>query len=227
MKITTWAEEDRPREKLLLKGRHVLSNAELIAILLGSGNREESAVELAKKILMSVDNDLSQLAKLNVKQLRKFKGIGNAKAISICAAIELGRRRKDSHDASLQQKQISSSEAAFLIMESHFLDLNHEQFWILLLNRSNKIIDKKCISTGGVSGTVVDAKLIFKYALENLASGIIMFHNHPSGNLKPSQQDISLTKKLVEASKNLDINILDHLIISQHKYFSFKDDGVI
>ncbi|MDJ1466259.1 DNA repair protein RadC [Cytophagaceae bacterium DM2B3-1] len=224
-KILSWAEEDRPREKLLLKGKAALSDAELIGILLGSGTVSLSAVDLAKQILSSVDNNLTSLAKLSIKDLEKFKGIGEAKAITIVAALELGRRRKDSE---LPQRQvITSSKDVFTIMHSHLLDLLHEEFWVVLLNRSNVVMKKVQISVGGVSGTVADPKLIFKTALENLASSIILVHNHPSGNLKPSQADKDLTHKLKEAGKYLEIPVLDHVIITEKSYFSFADEGIL
>lgn len=224
-KILSWAEEDRPREKLLLKGKAALSDAELIGILLGSGTVSLSAVDLAKQILGSVDNNLTSLAKLSVKDLEKFKGIGEAKAITIVAALELGRRRKESE---LPQRQVvTSSKDIFTIMHPHLLDLLHEEFWIVLLNRSNVVMKKVQISVGGVAGTVADPKLIFKTALENLASSIILVHNHPSGNLKPSQADKDLTHKLKEAGKYLEIPILDHLIITERSYFSFADEGIL
>ncbi|MDJ1478930.1 DNA repair protein RadC [Cytophagaceae bacterium YF14B1] len=224
-KILSWAEEDRPREKVLLKGKAALSDAELIGILLGSGTVSLSAVDLAKQILGSVDNNLTSLAKLSVKDLEKFKGIGEAKAITIVAALELGRRRKESE---LPQRQvITSSKDVFTIMHSHLLDLLHEEFWVVLLNRSNIVMKKVQISVGGVSGTVADPKLIFKTALENLASSIILVHNHPSGNLKPSQADKDLTHKLKEAGKYLEIPVLDHVIITEKSYFSFADEGIL
>ncbi len=223
--IRSWAEEDRPREKLLLKGRKYLSNAELIAIIIGSGSRNESAVELSKKILASVNNDLFALGKLSIKDLQKFKGIGEAKAISIMACLELGSRRKNTEV--VEKPKISSSKEAYQELKDLFYELDHEQFWILLLSRANRIIIKKQISAGGVSGTVVDSKIIFKTALEHLASGIILFHNHPSGNLKPSRADIEITKKLMAAGKHLDINVLDHIIISDSGYVSLVDEGFV
>jgi len=223
--IRSWAEEDRPREKLLLKGRKSLTNAELIAIIIGSGSRNESAVELSKKILGSVNNDLFTLGKLSIKDLQKFKGIGEAKAISIMACLELGTRRKNAEI--IDKPKITTSKEAYLHLKDLFYELDHEQFWILLLSRANKIIIKKQISAGGVSGTVVDSKIIFKTALEHLASGIILFHNHPSGNLKPSKADIDITKKLIAAGKLLDINVLDHLIIADTGYVSLVDGGFV
>lgn len=223
-KILSWAEEDRPREKLLLKGKAALSDAELIAILIGSGTRELSAVDLSKLILQSVNNNLNELAKLSINDLMKFKGIGDAKAISIAAALELGRRRKESE--TLKKPKVGSSADAYEAIRPYLMDLQHEQFWVLLLNRANEVIRPQQISIGGVSGTVADPKMIFKAALEHLASAIILVHNHPSGNLTPSQADKDLTKKVKEAGRTLDIPVLDHLIFSDNGYFSFADEGI-
>ncbi|MCB0756562.1 MAG: DNA repair protein RadC [Flavobacteriales bacterium] len=222
--IRSWAEDDRPREKLLLKGKSALSDAELIAILIGSGNTEETAVDLSKRILQSLNNNLSELGKLTVKDLMQFKGIGEAKAISIIAALELGRRRKDAEPE--KRIKITDSRSAFDTIYPHLGDLNHEEFWVIFLNRANAVIGKQNISKGGVSGTVVDPKVVFKMAVQFPASGIILAHNHPSGNLKPSQADHQLTRKLKEAGKALDIPVLDHLIIGERDYFSFVDEGV-
>ena len=221
--IKTWAEEDRPREKLLNQGRRNLTDAELIAILIGSGSTNETAVELSKRILHSCTNDLNALAKLTVVELCKFKGIGEAKAISIIAALELGRRRKDSDVP--ETTKIATSRDIFSILSPQFTDLPHEEFWILLLNKANKVLNKVLISKGGQSATVVDAKIIFKAALENNAASIILAHNHPSGNLRPSQEDINLTKKIVSAAKLLDFSILDHVIMTDKAYYSFADEG--
>ncbi len=223
--IKAWAEDDRPREKLLLKGRSALSDAELIAILLGSGSRELTAVDLAKHILSSTGNRLNDLARLQVADLCKFKGIGEAKAISIVAALELGRRRRE--EEAVQKSKITSSRDIYELLSATLADIDHEEFWIILLNRSNNVKDKVCISRGGISGTVVDARLVFKPALEQLASGIILCHNHPSGNLKPSDADRKLTAKLVECGKVFDISVTDHLIFTDHGYFSFADEGLI
>lgn len=222
--ILSWAEEDRPREKLLLKGKAALSDAELIAILIGSGTRELSAVDLSKLILQSVNNNLNELAKLSINDLMKFKGIGDAKAISIAAALELGRRRKESDV--IKKAKVSSSADAYEAIRPYLMDLQHEQFWVLLLNRANEVIRPQQISIGGVSGTVADPKMIFKAAIEHLASAIILVHNHPSGNLTPSQADKDLTKKVKEAGRTLDIPVLDHLIFSDNGYFSFADEGI-
>ena len=225
LNILKWAEEDRPREKLLLKGKSVLSDAELIGILLGSGTRSLTAVDLAKHILNSVGNDLNELARLNVQELKKFKGIGEAKAISIISALELGRRRKDIETP--HKIKITSSQDAYNAIKSNLLDLLTEEFWLLHLNRANQVIKKEQISLGGVAGTVVDPKVIFKNAIQNLSSSIILVHNHPSGNTKPSQNDIDITKKLVGGGKMLELPVLDHLIFTNESYFSFADEGLI
>ena len=225
LRILNWAEEDRPREKLLLKGKGSLSDSELMAILIGSGTLSTSAVELSRQILASVDNNLNNLAKLSIKDLKKFKGIGEAKAITIVSAIELGRRRISS--GIIVNPQINSSKNAFEYILSDFMDLKHEEFWIILLNRSNHVISKHQISLGGVHGTVVDSKIIFKIALDQLASSIILVHNHPSGSLKPSDSDIRLTKKLTESGTLLDLPILDHLIVTDSNYYSFADEGIL
>ncbi len=223
--IKQWAEEDKPREKLLLKGKSALSDAELIAILIGSGTTTMSAVDLSKLILSEVGNSLHELARLQVKDLQKFKGIGEAKAITIVSALELGRRR------GLLEKpikvKISTSEGAYQHMRPFLLDLDHEEFWIILLDRANQVIRTESISSGGVAGTYVDSRIIFKAALAHLASSVILVHNHPSGQLKPSQQDIQLTKKLAEAGRTLDIPIIDHLIFTDHSFFSFADESMI
>ncbi len=222
--IKAWAEEDRPREKMLNKGKQSLSDAELLAILLGSGSREETAVGLAQRVLKSVENNLNELGKRSLPELMRFKGIGEAKAISIAAALELGRRRQLSEI--IDRPQVKSSKDAFNFIAPVLLDLDHEEFWILLLNRANRIISRQKISAGGVSGTVVDAKIIFRTTLEIApASSIILCHNHPSGNLRPSQADIDITRKLKKAGETLDIAVLDHLIIAGTGYYSFADEG--
>ena len=223
--IKNWKEDDRPREKLLLKGKSTLSDAELIAILIGSGNRQESALDLAKRILITNQNNLNEIGRLSVNDLTQFKGIGEAKAISIITALELGRRRR--LEEALERPKINSSQAAFDIMQPIIGELNHEQFWILYLNNSNKIIYKNQLSSGGITGTLVDIRLLFKKALELSAVGIILCHNHPSGNLKPSHSDKDLTQKIIQAGKTLDIKILDHLIITEKAYFSFADSNLI
>lgn len=223
--IKDWAKDDRPREKLLIKGKGALSDAELLAILIASGNRHESAVELSKRILQSLGNNLNRLAKLSVNDLIKFKGIGEAKAISIIASLELGRRRRTADV--LEKAKIGGSKDAFQILQLKLEDLPHEEFWVMLLNRANKVIDTKLVGRGGVSSTVVDSKVIFSFALESLASGIILAHNHPSGNLKPSNSDIRLTKKIVDAGKIMEVPVLDHIIVGDNDYFSFADEGLI
>jgi DNA repair protein RadC len=225
LNIKSWSPEDRPREKLLLKGKSALSDAELIAILIGSGTATLSAVEVAKKVLLQSTNNLHDLARLSVKELTKTKGIGEAKAITIVAALELGRRRKDLEPD--EKPKISASKDVFELLKSDLQDLPHEEFWVLLLNRANRVTKKSQISQGGVAGTVADPKIIFKLALQELASGIILAHNHPSGNLAASQADIDLTKKLKEGGKLLEIQVLDHIILAGQKYFSFADEGMI
>ena len=223
--IKAWAEEDRPREKLLLKGKTSLSDAELIAILIASGSKNETAVELSKRILSESKNNLNQLGKLTANELMKFKGIGEAKAITIVAALELGRRRKES--SVLKKLKVNSSHIVFEYMSDLMQDLPHEEFWVVLLDRANQVIDRINISKGGVSQTVVDSKIIFKLAVERLASAIILCHNHPSGNLKASDADKQLTKKLIESGKILDIPVLDHLIFADNTYLSFADEGML
>lgn len=223
--IKNWSEEDQPREKLMLKGKSALSNAELIAILIGSGNTESSAVELSKQILESVNNNLAELGKKSIHDLMKFKGIGEAKAIAILAALEIGRRRKETEG--IEKSKVSSSKDAYNYMYEILSDLQHEEFWVLFLNQANLIIKKERISAGGVTGTVVDARMIFKMGVEQLACGIILLHNHPSGNKTPSESDKRLTHKLKEAGKLLDVPVLDHIIFTDNSYFSFADEGLI
>ena len=212
--ISDWSEEDRPREKLMLKGKESLSNAELIAILIGSGSRNESAVDLSRRILSSVNN-LNSLAKLSLQQLITFKGIGEAKAITIIAALELGRRRRV--EETIELIKITSSKLVFDMMQPIIGELLHEEFWVLFLNNSNKVISKAQLSKGGLTGTVVDVRMVFRLALENGATGLILCHNHPSGNLQPSQADKEITKKLKLAGESLDVKVLDHLIITETK----------
>ncbi len=222
--ITNWSEDDKPREKLMLKGKSVLSDAELIAILIGSGSRNESAVDLSKRILASVDNNLNALGKLSISQLITFKGIGEAKAISIIAALELGRRRR-SEDA-VELKKVTSSKVIFEIMQPIIGELPHEEFWIIYLNNSNKVISKSQLSKGGITGTLVDVRIVFKTALEMGATALILCHNHPSGTLIPSDADKQITKKLKLAGESLEIKVLDHLIVTEASYFSFADEGI-
>jgi len=223
--IKDWAEDDQPREKLLYKGPAALSNAELIAILIGSGNTEESAVALSKRIMNEVNDNLAELSRLTISDLQRFKGIGEAKAITIAAALELGRRRSTSI---LNEKpQLKDSKTAFILLQKELGDLNYENFCILLLNRANKVLRAVKISDGGITGTVVDPRKVFKIALDNNATSIILGHNHPSGQLAPSDADIKLTRKLKEAGEMLDLPVLDHLIIGDGNYYSFADEGIM
>jgi len=221
--IKSWALDDRPREKLLGKGKTTLSDAELIAILIGSGNREETAVALSKRILKSVEGNINNLAKLSVKKLSSFKGIGEAKAIAIITALELGKRRQ--LEIALKKPKITSSKAVFNIMQPLIGDLEHEEFWVLFLNNSNKVLAKSQMSKGGLTATVVDVRLLLKQALEMASVAIIICHNHPSGKITPSNADIELTKKIKIAGLTLDIRLLDHLIITEKCYFSFADEN--
>lgn len=224
--IRNWATADRPREKLIEKGKTILSDTELLTILIGSGSPRESALDLSKKILASQDNNLNALGKLSIKQLMSFKGIGKAKAVTIVAALELGKRRKIESDHD-NVEFILSSKAVFTIMHPIIGELEHEEFWILLLNNSNKVVCQYQISKGGLVATVVDPRLIFKTALEYNATGLILCHNHPSGSLKPSESDRNITSKLKEAGDCLDIKILDHVIITENDYYSFLDEGLL
>ena len=225
LSIKEWAVEDRPREKMEIKGIRALSEAELVAILIGSGSLDESAVALSRRILASVNNNLNELGKKTNKDFQKFKGIGPVKATTISAAMELGRRRKESEPEE-KLKVITSADAAS-IFKPLLSDLPHEEFWILLLNRNNLVIDKVMVSQGGLSGTVIDVRLILKKAIDKLACSIILCHNHPSGNLVPSEADKEITRKIKEAGKHMDIPVLDHVIIGNGSYFSFADDGLI
>lgn len=225
LNIKDWAEEDRPREKLLKNGARSLTDAELIAILIGSGNTEETAVELSKRILSTSGNSLNELGRKSIDYLQSFKGIGEAKAITIVAALELGKRRKEAEVFS--KKTITVSNDAFEYFLPLLGDLNHEEFWVLLLDRGNKIQDSFRISQGGISGTVIDVRIILKPALEKQSSNIILCHNHPSGTLQPSQADRQITTKIKDAAKLMDISVLDHIIIGQNKYFSFADEGIL
>ena len=223
--IKNWSQDDRPREKLLSKGKAALSDAELVAILIASGSKNESAVDLSKRILASVDNNLNALGKLSIKQLTAFKGIGEAKAITIAAAMELGRRRRG--EEALEKKKITSSKSVFELMQPIIGELQHEEFWIIYLNNSNKVIQKNQLSKGGITGTLVDVRLVLKSALEVGATGLVLAHNHPSGTLKPSDADKQITNKLKVAAESLDIKVLDHLIITENAYFSFADEGML
>ena len=224
LSIKNWSEDDQPREKLMLKGKQVLSDAELVAILIGSGSRSESAVQLSQRILSSVDNNLNALGKLSIKQLTEFKGIGEAKAISIVAATELGRRRRAEETVALVK--ITSSKAVFEIMQPIIGELIHEEFWVLFLNNANKVIYKSQISKGGITGTIVDVRMVFKMALEQNATSIILTHNHPSGKLEASDADKTLTKQLKLAGQQLSIPVLDHIIITENGYLSFQDENI-
>lgn len=225
LSIKNWAEDDRPREKLLQKGKLSLSDSELIAILLGSGSKNETAVELAKKILSTTRQNLNELGKLSVNQLCQFKGIGPAKAVTIVAAMELGRRRR--LEEALEQKKITSSHSVYEIMQPVIGELPHEEFWILYLNNSNKVLEQFQVSKGGITGTLVDVRITLKKALELGAVSLILVHNHPSGNLKASEADKQLTKKLKVASESLDIKVLDHIIVTEKSYLSFADEGML
>ncbi len=225
MPIKSWANDDRPREKLLTKGAGSLSDAEIIAILIGSGSRNETAVELAKRILQSVDNNLHELGKLSINELTNFKGIGEAKAISVVAALELGKRRKMSEI--LHKPKIQASKDVFEIFSALLCDKPHEEFWLLCLNNANKIIEKRKISQGGTAATSFDVKLVAKHAINKLASGIILCHNHPSGNKQPSENDKVITTKVEKAVKLFDIKLLDHVIVTDSDYFSFADAGML
>lgn len=221
--VKEWAEEERPREKFIQLGRHSMSDTELLAILLGSGTQRESAVDLARRLLSSNKNSLHNLGKLDISDLVSFSGIGPAKAVTLLAAFELGRRRGENQPEG--KVKITSSQEAFRLIRPHLTDLHTEEFWIVFLNRANMLLRMEMISQGGMAGTVVDPKIVFRQALNYRASGIILFHNHPSGHIHPSVNDNQLTKKLVAAGSVLDIAVLDHLIIGDNQYFSFADNG--
>jgi DNA repair protein RadC len=223
--IREWADDDKPREKLLNKGPAALSDAELIAILIGSGNRNESAVELSKRILSDVDDHFSGLARLTLQDLQKYSGIGEAKAITIAAALEIGRRRAAA--VGTEKPQIKDSRTAYLILQKELSDQNYENFCVILLNRANKVLRTLRISDGGISGTVVDPKKVYKTALDNGATSLILGHNHPSGQLTPSAADMELTRKMKAAGEMLDLPVLDHIIVGDGKYYSFADEGIL
>lgn len=225
LSIKSWAEDDRPREKLFLHGAKHLSTAELLAILLGSGSRGESAVQLAQRILKEANNNLQQLSTMTIAQLKKYKGMGDAKAITVLAAMEIANRRATTKVE--DRPRITCSADAYQVLYAQVADLGYEQFWILLLNRANQVIAKRMVSAGGVASTVVDPKMVFQPAIEHLATGIVLCHNHPSGNLQPSQADIDLTRKLKRGAENLDIVIFDHIIISAYGYYSFADEDLL
>ncbi|RZJ34965.1 MAG: JAB domain-containing protein [Flavobacterium sp.] len=223
--IRNWFEDDRPREKLVLKGKSALTDAELLAILIGSGSRNETAVGLSQRMLACSGNNLNLFGKLSLKQLMQYKGIGEAKAITILAAMELGRRRRASEAAVLQK--ITSSKSVFELMQPILGELPHEEFWILYLNNSNKVILSSQLSKGGITGTVVDVRIAFKVAIEQNATGVILVHNHPSGTLVASDADKQITKKLKLAGEHLDVKVLDHVIVTETNYFSFADEGIL
>ena len=223
--IRNWAEQDRPREKLLNKGKSYLTDAELLGILIATGTKSLSAIDLARSVLQEFNHDLNAIARLDARELQRIKGIGKAKAIAIISAFELGRRRNEI--APNRKFKITSSSDVYKLMRPVLLDQPTEYFWVILLNRANQVLKKMAISKGGVSGTLADPKVIFKYALDNLASAIILVHNHPSGTLKPSEADIRLTKQLKLSGKLLEIPVLDHLIFTDESYFSFTDEGIL
>ncbi|BAP31371.1 DNA repair protein radc [Chryseobacterium sp. StRB126] len=225
MSLKFLAEDDRPREKFLQKGKNALSDSELLAIIMGSGNREESVLELARKILASVNNNWNQLSLLSVKELMKFNGIGEAKAISIITALEIGRRRVGQQIP--EKSVIGNSHDAYSILKNQLSDLRTEEFWAIFLNNSNKVIHTSQLTQGGISQSIVDVRILFKTALEHFSTGVIIAHNHPSGSLKPSKEDINITQKIKEAGKVLSIQLLDHIIITQDSYFSFSDAGLL
>lgn len=225
MSIKFLAEDDRPREKFLLKGKNALSDAELLAIIMGSGNREDSAVELGRKILHSVSNNWHNLSLMQISDLMKFKGIGEAKAISIATALEIGRRRASQEVP--EKVQVSSSRESYKVLLPFLSDLHTEEFWAIYLNQNNRVLGKSKLSSGGINQSVVDVRILFKTALEHFSTGIIIAHNHPSGNLKPSSEDLKITKQITEAGKILNIQLLDHLIIAQNSYLSFADEGLL
>ncbi|RCU42261.1 JAB domain-containing protein [Chryseobacterium lacus] len=225
MSIKFLAEDDRPREKFLMKGKNALSDAELLAIIMGSGNRQESAVDLARRVLNTVENNWHQLSKLSVKDLMKFNGVGEAKAISIASALEIGRRRAAQEVP--ERKKITCSKDVFEFLKPYLGDLQTEEFWAVLVNQNNRILHFSQLTTGGISSSIVDVRILFKTALEHFATAVFVAHNHPSGNLKPSQEDIRITKQIAEGGNFLNIKLLDHLILNQTSYYSFADEGLL
>ncbi len=225
LNITQWAEEDRPREKMMMKGIASLSDAELLAILIGSGNRNETAVELMRRMLITCENNLNELARWNINNYSEFKGMGPAKSITIMAALEIGRRRN--MQATKDRTQITCSKDIFRIFHPLLCDIALEEFWILLINQSGKVIDKVRLSTGGIAGTFVDIRLIFREALLKHATQLAVVHNHPSGNRNPSQEDKNLTLRIAKASETMNIRLIDHVIICEDSYYSFADEGVL
>lgn len=225
LSIKSWSENDRPREKLMLLGKDALSDAELLSILIRTGTATQNALEVARSVLILGNNNLADLSRLTIEDLSKVNGLGKVKAITIIAALELGRRRRTAESSNIQK--IKASIDAVEIFRPHLADLSHEEFWILLLNRANNVIGKKNVSRGGLSGTLVDPKIIFKESIESRASGIILCHNHPSGNNRPSDADIRLTQKIKEGGRHLEISILDHIIIAGSSFYSFADEGLL
>lgn len=223
--IKSWAEDDRPREKFLLKGAASLSDAELIAIQIGSGSAKVNALDLAKEILSSSGGSLDKVARLSVEELTLFKGVGKAKAVSLFSAIELGKRSLRKKD--VDQISVTESRSVYNLFGNELQTLSHEEFWVVFLNTSNRLIKKERISVGGLDSTIVDLRIILKRALLLSSTSIILAHNHPSGSLKPSQADINLTKQIIKACSSINISVLDHLIIAGGKYFSFTDEGLI
>ncbi|WP_454980741.1 RadC family protein [Capnocytophaga haemolytica] len=222
MPIKEWSDSDKPREKMIAQGKNSLSNAELLAILIGSGSKNESAVSLSRRILASVNNNLTNLGKLSLQQLQQFKGVGEAKAVTILAATELGKRRSNEQPTELIR--IASASSVFKLMQPIIGELPHEEFWVLFLNNTHRVLHKTMLSKGGITSTTVDVRLLFKTALECGAVAIVLVHNHPTGNLKASEEDISLTKKVKAAGDNLDIKLLDHVIITNEGFISLADE---
>lgn len=225
MAIKFLAEDDRPREKFLLKGINSLSDSELLAIILRSGSREETAIELARKILNSVNQSWHQLSLLSIKDLMKFKGVGEVKAIAVATALEIGRRRAAQEIP--EKSSITCSNDGYQILKKYLSDIRTEEFWAIFLNQNNRVLHFAQLTQGGINQSIVDVRVLFKTALDHFSTGIIVAHNHPSGNLKPSKEDIDITQKIKEAGKILNIQLLDHLIITQNSYFSFSDDGLL
>ena len=223
--ITQLSVDDRPREKMMMHGARALSNAELLAILIGSGSVEETAIELSQRVLNAVDNNLNNLGKYDLKQLMAYKGIGEAKAITIMAAMELGRRRRE--EETPERPLLNNSKATYDYMRPRLADLPHEEFWAILLNRSARVIDTVMVSKGGTASTAVDVKIIMREAIQNLASAIILCHNHPSGNNQPSREDETLTQHIAEAARLMDVRVLDHIIVCDNKYYSFADNSLL
>ncbi len=225
MAIKFLAEDDRPREKFLLKGINSLSDSELLAIILRSGSREETAIELARKILNSVDQSWHQLSLLSIKDLMKFKGVGEVKAIAVATSLEIGRRRAAQEIP--EKSSITCSNDGYQILKKYLSDIRTEEFWAIFLNQNNRVLHFAQLTQGGINQSIVDVRILFKTALDHFSTGIIVAHNHPSGNLKPSKEDIDITQKIKEAGKVLNIQLLDHLIITQNSYFSFSDNGLL